>query len=124
MTLVAVLLATALFFAGLQRAGLVERSWSIVTEAGAAVVKLRDRSLDDDAREALAQKLAVWMFGQFGLIAVLSAAVCAAPVALLAALVMSGATDSDAIWELCTSWPFIAGNVVLFVLVLVWNRRT
>lgn len=123
MTLAVVLLATVLFFAGLQRSGLVERCAGLMRETGQAVVRMRDKSLDDDAREALAQRIAMRMFGQFGLIVALTAAVAAVPLAVLGLATHLGVTDAEEIWRVCLSWPFIAINIALFAAVLAWTRK-
>ena len=118
MTLAAILAATILFFASLQRSNLISLSWSIVAETNNAVGTLRDSALDDDARERAAQAFAIRMFKSFGRMAILTMAVCAAPALLLALAVMSGVTTARDIWDVSTSWPLIAANAAVFVLML------
>jgi hypothetical protein len=97
---------------------------SIVSETNSALGMLRDANLDDDAREAAAQKFAVHMFTLFGHILALTVLVCAPPAAVLALFVLAGATDSEQIWRVCMSWPFIAANLALFAIIVLRVRKT
>ena len=123
MTWIALLTATALFCYALARTNLIGLSWTIVAETNTAVGVLRDNRLDDGAREVAAQKFAIRMFTLFGRMVVLSVLVCAPAALLLCVFVMSGATDEDAIWNTALSWPFIAGNLLLFAFVVMRSRK-
>ena len=123
MTWIALLASTALFCYALARTNLIGLSWTIVAETNTAVGVLRDDRLDDSAREAAAQKFAIRMFRLFGRMALLSVLVCAPALVLLWVFIVSGATDEDAIWNTALSWPFIAGNLLLFAFVAARSRK-
>ena len=124
MTLAAILIATALFFAGLRYSNLVGLSWSIVEQSAAAVGTLRDAALDDDAREQAARRLSLTMLSMFGRVAVRTIAVIIPPLAVLALCVAAGLTDSTEIWRISTSWPFIAANVAVFAGVALCGQKS
>lgn len=123
MTWVVLLVATALFCAALDRSKLIGLSLSIVRETNGALGTLTDASLDDDARERAAQAFAIRMFGMFARVFGLTVLVLTAPAAIMVACVAAGATSSQDIWQAAMSWPFIAANIALFLIVLARGVR-
>lgn len=123
MTLVVIIVASGLFFAGLHLSRIVPLGWTILEQSAAAVGRLNDASLDDDARERVAREMSLGMLALFARIAVLTVAVAAAPAALLWASVAGGVASSDDIWAISTSWPFLVANVALFAVVALWPGR-
>ncbi len=89
---------------------------------------MRDRTLDDDAKELAARSAAIGLFGGFVSIVWRAAAALVASLALLYGGDWLGIIDGDAVMTTLASWRFLIGTTVaitvLWVVVGRWRART
>lgn len=101
------------FFWLLQLLRVPARAADVVTRSRQALQTMRDRALDDDAKEAAIQGHAKAMFGQFLMITIAAAAALTAPLGVVGALHAAALVDFDEVIERTMSWPVLVGATVL-----------
>ena len=104
--------AVAAFAAAFVASGLVGVARRAGATAQDSVRALSDPSLDDDAKEQRARAAALHLFKAFAAIALRSALVLLAPLAVLWAFDMSGLVPLDAAIDFLTLWEVLLATTV------------
>jgi len=122
MAFVVVLVSTALFFAFLERSGLIILGTRVLAESKVAFRLIVDPDLPDDAKEVAVRHHAVDMLRLFARMSVRMIAIFLAPAAVIWAALGTGATDADSIRQAAFSWPILTINILLIGVVLIRRR--
>lgn len=103
-------------FLGLMKSfGLMNKSIRVINIAKSAVSDLKDRALDDDAKEVLIQAHAKKLFVLFALIVLGSAGAVFLPVALLVLGDAFGWLSLEAAFAALASWEFLVPATLISV---------
>ena len=108
MTLVAALLAAALFLLGWRLARIYPLATATLSTLREALAVMQDASRDDLEKERLVRQYAVSMLRRFARLSALIAAVIGAPALLLLAMDALRIIEFGAVVALMSSWWFIA----------------
>ena len=114
MTLLATLLAIALFALCLSLLRIVPTTQRISADALRAVSVMRAEDRTDDAKEREIRKAALTLFGLFFSITLRSAVALTAPVAAVQVLDLADVVKAGDVYRLLASWPVILGAVACF----------
>lgn len=101
---------------------LVDKAREVVELARRSVSDLRNPELDDEAKEAAMRGYAKRLFGLFLILTLGSAVAVLIPVGVVYLLDVANLVSFTAVLETTVTWQFIAGTVVLY-LVVWWVLR-
>lgn len=123
MNLLAASLVCLVFLLACIALRLVPVAGAIVDTAGKAMATMRDRTLDDDAKEQAARSAAIGLFGGFLSIVWRTAAAVGASMALLYGGDWLGIFDADAAMTTLVSWEFIIATTILITIIWIAFSR-
>ncbi|SFH84255.1 sulfotransferase [Albimonas pacifica] len=123
MILAALLLSVLVFVAALRLTRVEPAARRTLATAREASAAMRDPTLDDDAKEALARRAAGRMLGAFAHLALAGAAALAAAGAVVWAGAQAGLYTLAGAEAVATGWPFLAGSTVFAILAWIAVSR-
>ena len=122
MTLVLLLASTALFVALLHHLHVIEISTGVFSKSRQAMVVMSDATLDDDQKESAVQAMTVEMLAVFGKIIARLVLAAFPPTLLVWAAIRLNLTSMELVADQSTSWLFIAANVALFSVAIIFRK--
>ena len=121
-TLVVGLAAAGALVAAFHFADILGRARAATKLARRTMAAVTTHTLHDEEKERLVQRAALDLFAQFGLIALSTILVLAAPGLVMWGGQLIGVTTFHAVLNLLSSWEFATGITVL-ILLAVWLER-
>ena len=122
MTLILLLASAALFVALLHYLHVIEISTGVFRKSRQAMAVMSDATLDDDQKESAVQAMTVEMFATFGKIIVRLVLAAVPPTLLVWAAIHLELTSMDLVVDQSMSWLFIAANIALFSVAIIFRK--